>query len=130
MTPPPPATTPPKDDDSDRGKKEGTDEDEKDKDNGGHGRDGDDHGDDEGRKRDHGVLGRSITRFRRQDGDDNPFFTPNFDSDDPGFVDQPVFAEVNFTGASLSLLLDGQSRSWCMSSSSVHVCARIHLLST
>ena len=43
--------------------------------------------------------------IRRQDSDadDNPFFTPNFDSDDAGFVDHPVFAQFNFTGACSTL---------------------------
>ncbi|CDO68072.1 hypothetical protein BN946_scf184788.g3 [Trametes cinnabarina] len=41
--------------------------------------------------------------FRRQDPSDdtadNPFFTTHFDDDDGGFVDKPVLAQFNFTGA-------------------------------
>ncbi len=49
---------------------------------------------------------RDLALRRRQDVDDNnPFFTPNLDSDDPGFVDTPVLAEFNFTGASRRCLL-------------------------
>ena len=45
-------------------------------------------------------LLRGVDRARRQTSTDNPFFTPNFDSDDAGFVDTPVLAQFNFTGAS------------------------------
>lgn len=36
----------------------------------------------------------------RDDPDSNPFFTGKLDSDDPGFVDTPVFAQFSFTGTS------------------------------
>ena len=54
-----------------------------------------------GRHRRRGLAGRRATRreIRRSDPTTNPFFTPNFDSDDAGFVDQPVTAQFNFTGA-------------------------------
>ena len=42
----------------------------------------------------------SFQRDRRQSDPSNPFFIPNFDSDDAGFVDTPLLAEFNFTGAS------------------------------
>ena len=37
----------------------------------------------------------------------NPFFTPNFDSDDPGFKDQLVSAQFNFTGKSSTMIGHG-----------------------
>ncbi|GJE95593.1 hypothetical protein PsYK624_117790 [Phanerochaete sordida] len=41
-------------------------------------------------------------RLRRQDTIvSNPFFTPNLDSDDPGFVDKAVSVEFNFTGSAI-----------------------------
>lgn len=46
--------------------------------------------------------------LRRQDSTSsgalsNPFFTPNFDSDDAGFVDTPVSAQLDFTGMCAAL---------------------------
>lgn len=38
----------------------------------------------------------------RSDLEENPFLTPNLDSDDAGFVDNPVMAQFNFTGPSIS----------------------------
>ncbi|KAI0350950.1 hypothetical protein OH77DRAFT_1430351 [Trametes cingulata] len=71
----------------DKGKGKG-----KDKDDGGHA------------KRRSEALG-AVGLMRRQDpsGDpnNNPFFTPHFDSDDAGFVDQPVSAQFNFSGSAI-----------------------------
>lgn len=39
-------------------------------------------------------------RSSRADLEENPFFTPNLDDDDEGFIDQPVIALFNFTGKS------------------------------
>ncbi|KAI0075152.1 hypothetical protein K474DRAFT_1709220 [Panus rudis PR-1116 ss-1] len=81
------------DDDDNRGK-------------GGHGG----HDDDDGGGKNKGEgkqrrwLGRGRWRaivMRGQDEDDNPFFTPKFDSDDEGFVDTPVYAQFNFTGSAV-----------------------------
>lgn len=74
--------------------------------------DDDDKGDDDdgksgkgkgkGSRRRRGLQGtRSGTMLRRQDtAVSNPFFVPNLDSDDPGFVDKSVTVQFNFTGTS------------------------------
>lgn len=72
----------------------------------------DDDDDDEDDEKKQKGKGNAKTRrsfrpvLRRQgttsnDSNDNPFFTPKLDSDDPGFVDQPVTAQFNFTGGSV-----------------------------
>ncbi|EIN05702.1 hypothetical protein PUNSTDRAFT_46575 [Punctularia strigosozonata HHB-11173 SS5] len=38
---------------------------------------------------------------KKKRDDDNPFEIGKFDDDDPQFVDEPVFVEVNFTGSAL-----------------------------
>ncbi|PIL26135.1 hypothetical protein GSI_11890 [Ganoderma sinense ZZ0214-1] len=89
--------------DADKGKK-GDDNDKK---------DGDDDDDDDGGKGKRDRSGRHRWRRRprrshllpRQDSSSdassNPFFTPNFDSDDAGFVDTPVSAQLSFTGSAV-----------------------------
>ena len=90
-----------KDDDD---KKDGDDVDAKNKDDDsdsddGKGKKGDK--DDGKRRRRHLSTGSHLLRRQTatNDASSNPFFTPNLDSDDPGFVDTPVSAQLNFTGA-------------------------------
>ena len=85
-------------------KKDGDDVDAKDKDDDsdsddGKGKKGDK--DDGKRRRRHLSTGSHLLRRQTatNDASSNPFFTPNLDSDDPGFVDTPVSAQLNFTGA-------------------------------
>ena len=94
--------------DGDKGKKKGDDDDGK--------KDGDDSDSDDDEsdggngKRDLGGRHRWRRRRRRprflprqdssSDASSNPFFTPNLDSDDAGFVDTPVSAQLSFTGTS------------------------------
>ncbi|EKM52831.1 uncharacterized protein PHACADRAFT_261484 [Phanerochaete carnosa HHB-10118-sp] len=49
-----------------------------------------------------GMQDVGVPRFKRQESIvSNPFFTPNLDSDDPGFVDKSVTVEFNFTGSAI-----------------------------
>lgn len=86
-SPPPPPPPPAPTHDADDGGGDGKDQD-KDKGKGKGKGDADD-----------GGGGGGGKNSRRQDLDNNPFFIPNLDSDDAGFVDKPVFAQFNFTGA-------------------------------
>ncbi|TBU52584.1 hypothetical protein BD310DRAFT_831897 [Dichomitus squalens] len=90
--------------DTDDGK-DGDDVDAKDKDGGGDsdkgkGKKG---ADDGKRRRRHDSAGSHLLRRQNaaNDASSNPFFTPNFDSDDAGFVDNPVSAQLNFTGSAI-----------------------------
>ncbi|KAI0370969.1 hypothetical protein BV20DRAFT_228891 [Pilatotrama ljubarskyi] len=62
-------------------------------------------GDDSGHARSRHEASGAVGLLRRQDpsGDpnNNPFFTPHFDGDDAGFVDQPVSAQLNFSGSAI-----------------------------
>ncbi|KAI8992822.1 hypothetical protein BD414DRAFT_482320 [Trametes punicea] len=64
----------------------------------GSGEDDDDDGRKQGRRDASDALRK---RDQSSDPADNPFFTPNFDSDDAGFVDETVLAEFNFTGSAI-----------------------------
>lgn len=105
---PSPTPSPSAGGDGDKGKKKGGDDDDK--------KDGDDSDSDDDEsdggngKRDLGGRHRWRRRRRRprflprqdssSDASSNPFFTPNLDSDDAGFVDTPVSAQLSFTGTS------------------------------
>ncbi|KAH9916403.1 uncharacterized protein BXZ73DRAFT_92501 [Epithele typhae] len=75
-------------------------------DDGDDGKKGDDDNDGDSRKRRRGRVARKRRGVAsRADTDSsptsNPFFTPNFDSDDAGFVDTLVTAAFNFTGSAV-----------------------------
>ena len=70
--------------------------------------DNDGNGDDKhkggkGAHRRHLALAVPMKHIRRNDSNDeeNPFFTEKEDSDDAGFVDQPVSMSIDFVGASI-----------------------------
>ncbi|KAI0338628.1 hypothetical protein BDW22DRAFT_1348337 [Trametopsis cervina] len=87
-----------------KGKGGGDDDDDEDSDHSGGKGDGDDKksGNDND-KRDTAAVrsARHLSARDDSDGDDNPFFTEKGDSDDPGFVDQPVSLSFNFTGSAV-----------------------------
>ncbi|OBZ74772.1 hypothetical protein A0H81_05223 [Grifola frondosa] len=68
----------------------------------------------------HRRRGPTATANRLPRQTNNPFFTPNFDSDDAGFHDEPVTAQFNFTGVYISV---SRSSAWKYGISFVFVTA-------